>query len=70
MSEERYADEFLFAHERATSAGFAHYEVSNFAVPGRESRHNSSYWNGASYLGVGPSAHSFDGKTRSWNVKA
>lgn len=69
ITESRYADEFLVAHERATAAGFAHYEVSNFAKPGRESRHNSAYWNGASYTGIGPSAHSFDGSKRSWNVK-
>lgn len=67
-SEDSYADQFLAAHALATAAGFVHYEVSNFARPGRESRHNSAYWTGAQYLGIGPSAHSFDGQTRSWNV--
>jgi oxygen-independent coproporphyrinogen-3 oxidase len=67
--EDRYADEFLEAHERMTAAGFSHYEVSNFAKPGRESRHNSAYWTGAPYVGIGPSAHSFDGARRRWNVK-
>lgn len=67
--EDSYADEFLEAHDRMTSAGFAHYEVSNFARPGRESRHNSAYWSGASYIGIGPAAHSFDGARRRWNVK-
>lgn len=67
-SEDLYADEFLLADRMATAAGFTHYEVSNFARPGKESRHNSAYWSGAQYLGVGPSAHSFDGATRSWNV--
>lgn len=67
-SEDSYAEQFLLAHSLATKAGFVHYEVSNFARHGRESRHNSAYWTGAQYLGVGPSAHSFDGQTRSWNV--
>lgn len=49
-------------------AGFDHYELSNFGKPGFYSRHNTSYWSGVPYLGIGPSAHSFDGKTRQWNV--
>ena len=48
--------------------GFIHYEISNFAKPGYFSRHNSSYWKGDKYLGLGPSAHSFDGNNRSWNT--
>lgn len=48
-------------------AGFVHYEISNWALPGRESRHNSSYWRGTPYLGLGASAHSFNGTERSWN---
>lgn len=68
--EERYEEDFLLAHERLTAAGFRHYEVSNFARPGFESRHNSSYWGGAPYGGVGPSAHGFDGRRRRWNVAA
>jgi oxygen-independent coproporphyrinogen-3 oxidase len=63
-----YAGEFLRAHALATAAGFDHYEVSNFALPGRHSRHNSAYWSGAPYAGLGPSAHEFDGTTRRWNV--
>lgn len=63
-----YADEFLYAHDAATAAGYDHYEVSNFALPGSQSRHNSAYWSGASYIGAGPSAHSFDGACRSWNI--
>lgn len=68
QSDERYAAEFLEADVRARRAGFDHYEVSNFALPGRRSRHNSAYWSGAPYMGIGPSAHSFDGANRSWNV--
>ena len=54
--------------ERAARAGWEHYEVSNFSLPGRFARHNSAYWTGARYIGVGPSAHSYDGRARSWNV--
>ena len=49
-------------------SGYEHYEISNFAKPGRRSKHNSSYWQGKRYYGFGPSAHSYDGKTRKWNV--
>jgi oxygen-independent coproporphyrinogen-3 oxidase len=68
--EDRYAAEFLHAHEALTTAGYEHYEVSNFARPGRRARHNSAYWSGAPYLGLGPSAHGFDGAERRWNVSA
>ena len=69
-TEGQYEEEFLFAHESMTAAGFDHYEVSNFSLPGKKSRHNSAYWTGAPYAGIGPSAHSFDGATRRWNVSA
>lgn len=67
--DERYALEFLAADRELTAAGFEHYEVSNFARPGLRSRHNSCYWSGADYIGLGPSAHSLLGGTRSWNVR-
>lgn len=53
-----------------TASGFVHYEISNFGKPGYFSRHNSSYWTGRKYLGIGPSAHSFDGEGRQWNVSS
>ena len=60
--------EFLTVHHTLTGAGFEHYEVSNFALPGFRARHNAAYWHGAKYLGIGPAAHSFDGRERHWNV--
>lgn len=66
---ERYAEEYLEAHERLERAGMHHYEVSNASLPGRGSRHNSAYWSGAEYLGLGPSAHSFLDGERSWNAR-
>lgn len=51
-----------------TEAGFEHYEISNLAKPKNRAKHNSNYWKGAYYLGVGPSAHSFNGSSRQWNV--
>ncbi len=63
------AEQFELLTATLTSAGYQHYEVSNFALPGREARHNSAYWAGDAYLGLGPSAHSFDGGfQRSANV--
>ena len=53
---------------QAKEAGFLHYEISNYCKPGMHSRHNSSYWFGIPYLGLGPSAHSYDGRSRQWNV--
>ena len=54
--------------EQLTKNGFEHYEVSNFALPHRQSQHNSSYWNDTPYIGLGAGAHSYDGTARSWNI--
>ena len=69
VDEERYRDEFLLAAERLTSAGYEHYEVSNFARDGLVSRHNSAYWDGRPYLGLGNGAHSYAHPVRRWNVR-
>ena len=55
---------------RAAAQGFLHYEISNFCQPGKHSRHNASYWFGTPYAGFGPSAHSYDGISRQWNVSS
>jgi len=68
--DERYAEEYLYAHERLARDGFRFYEVSNAARDGHRSRHNSAYWSGRGYLGLGPAAHSFDGRVRRWNLAA
>jgi len=68
--DERYADEYLLAHIRLAAYGYQFYEVSNAARDGRRSRHNAAYWSGRPYLGLGPAAHSFDGRVRRWNLAA
>src|SRR5690606_23964687 len=65
---ERAAAQFEWLMDAAEQNGYEQYEISNFAKPGWYSRHNSSYWKGKKYLGVGPSAHSFDGESRQWNI--
>lgn len=62
-------EQFLILIDELTKHDYIHYELSNFAKKGFYSKNNSSYWQGKTYLGIGPSAHSFDGKQRSWNVK-
>ena len=59
--------EYALIDSRLTAAGYEHYEVSNYALPGFRSRHNSSYWHGAQYLGIGVGAHSFNGDVRHWS---
>ena len=65
---DKQAEQFLLLMQWMEKAGYEHYEISNFALPGNRSRHNSSYWQGKKYYGFGPSAHSFDGKKRQWNI--
>ena len=60
--------QFLLLMNWLKTAGYEHYEISNFAKPGYRSRHNSSYWQGEKYLGLGPSAHSYNETSRQWNV--
>ena len=62
------AEQFTILMEMMRRAGYEHYEISNFARPGFRSQHNSSYWKGEKYLGLGPSAHSYTGTKRLWNV--
>lgn len=66
--DETYEAHYFLLIDLLKAAGFKHYELSNFARRGHQSRHNSSYWSGSPYLGLGPSSHSFSGNTRSWNL--
>jgi oxygen-independent coproporphyrinogen-3 oxidase len=68
--EDRYADEYLLANRLLTGAGFEHYEVSNFGLPGRHSRHNHVYWKGAPYAALGPGSHAFYPPKRRWNLRS
>lgn len=69
VDDAKFAAHFAMLVDHLTAHGYRQYEVSNFCLPGRESRHNSGYWSGQPYLGVGPGAHGFDGhRVRSWNV--
>lgn len=68
VDNDKQANQFILLMDWLKTAGYEHYEVSNFAKPGFRSKHNSSYWTGEKYLGLGPSAHSYDGISRRWNV--
>ena len=68
MDENQSAAQFIVLMDLLQEAGFEHYEISNFAKPGMHSRHNSNYWEGVKYLGIGPSAHSYNGESRQWNI--
>ena len=68
VDEEENLKQFEILIEQLAAAGYRHYEISNFALPGYESRHNSSYWHDIPYLGCGAAAHSYNGESRSWNI--
>jgi len=68
IPEEMQWKQYQLLHEISMNNGFEHYEISNLSKPGYKSKHNSSYWQGVSYLGLGPAAHSFNGHARSWNI--
>jgi oxygen-independent coproporphyrinogen-3 oxidase len=65
---DQQARQFLIGMDKLRNAGYEHYEISNFAKPGHRSKHNSSYWKGIPYLGIGPSAHSYQPPVRSWQI--
>lgn len=68
MNDQQSASQFTMLMEAMTDHGFEHYEISNFCRPRHYSRHNSNYWQGVKYLGIGPSAHSYNGEARQWNI--
>lgn len=68
LSEEENVEQFQMLISSMKDAGYRHYEISNFAQPGRESRHNSSYWNDTPYIGCGAASHSYNGTSREWNI--
>jgi len=67
-SAEDQARQYILLMQWLEDSGYEHYEISNFSLPGMRSRHNSSYWQGKKYIGIGPSAHSYDQRSRQWNV--
>jgi len=69
VDDDKAEEQFVILTDELSRAGFIHYELSNFGKNDFFSRNNSSYWLGKSYLGIGPAAHSFNGKQRSWNVQ-
>lgn len=68
LSEEENIEQFEMLIEKLSQAGYVHYEISNFAFPGKESKHNSSYWHDIPYLGCGAAAHSYNRTSRQWNI--
>jgi coproporphyrinogen III oxidase-like Fe-S oxidoreductase len=69
IDDEKCREQFDLLIEKTGSAGYIHYEISNFSLPGFFSRHNTSYWSSKNYLGAGPSANSYNGISRQWNVR-
>ncbi len=68
VNSEQAAGQFEILMEEAVTMGYEHYEISNLSLPGMHAVHNTNYWRGAHYLGIGPSAHSFNGTSRKWNI--
>ena len=68
VDSEKQSEQFLLLMQWMRTNGYEHYEISNYALSGMRSKHNSSYWQGKNYYGFGPSAHSFDGNNRRWNI--
>jgi oxygen-independent coproporphyrinogen III oxidase len=68
MEEDQSAQQFELVMDSLTQNGYQHYEISNYCLPGFQSKHNTSYWKGKKYLGLGPSAHSYNGGTRQFNI--
>jgi oxygen-independent coproporphyrinogen-3 oxidase len=68
LDSEQSASQYEFLMDFLVESGFEHYEISSFALPGRRAVHNSNYWNATPYIGIGPSAHSYDGNCRQWNT--
>lgn len=68
IEDEIQKEQFLETIDTLNQAGYQHYEISNYAKPDKYARHNTNYWRSKPYLGLGPSAHSFDGKSRQWNI--
>ena len=68
VNEEQSINHFKILQSFIVANGYQQYEISNFCLPGMKSKHNSAYWSGEKYLGVGPAAHSFNGNSRRWNI--
>jgi oxygen-independent coproporphyrinogen-3 oxidase len=68
LNEEQSAEQFLLLFEKLDQQGYEHYEISNYSKPGKNAIHNTNYWKGVPYLGIGPSAHGFDGNERFFNI--
>jgi oxygen-independent coproporphyrinogen-3 oxidase len=68
LNDDQSAEQFQILIEKLSLAGFEHYEISNYSLPGKYAIHNTNYWRGIPYLGIGPSAHGFDGTNRQLNV--
>ena len=70
LTDEKTIEQFKLLQKKAEEQGFEHYEISNFGIEGYFSKHNTAYWKGNHYLGIGPSAHSYNGNSRRWNISS